>query len=306
MARATANDPSVDDTDPVVDVGRPVLFMRCSGVLSMGALPGLFVLLGIVEAVAMSAAWTMVWSISRTLITLATLRKPGFGVMFGRLLARKKTDPRSSLGEIIYSTSDYRISFRLGRGQRVVLAFCGAQLSLGGLQTEEFRTSLGENCSTYFIADLKRSWWNDGRIEDAIQAAIRHALDRRPDATFGAIGNSMGGSGALVAAHIEHRIDRCLAIAPQADVRLSAEDDRWMNYRIRIQEHRWPNFALPAGNAGIKIIFGADEDEWQRQVFISAGFPVETYEGYGHSVGRKLRDDHNDIYSRLIEFVLGK
>jgi hypothetical protein len=225
-------------------------------------------------------------------------------LMFKNWLGRQRSSAPFSLGEIVYADHHYRVSFRPGQSSLSVLAFCGVGLNLGGMQTEEFRTALGDNCSTYFIADTKRSWWNDGRVEKVIDRAISHALLRTPDAKFAAIGNSMGGCGALVAAYLDGRIGRCLAFAPQGDIRLSAQENQWMNYRKRIRQHRWPTFALRPARGQAKIVFGATDDLWHQKVFTAAGMPITVYEGHGHSVGRELRDTNPEEFRELISFAL--
>ena len=206
-------------------------------------------------------------------------------------------------GKTIHSDADYRLTHRPGDPARAVFTFCGVGLNVGGVQIEEFRSSLGAGASCYYFADLKRSWWNDGRIEDFIDLAIDHARRRDAGVRFAALGNSMGGSGAILAAHLRPEIERCLAFVPQADVRPSSPETRWRNYRSRIARHRWETFALASPAASHRIVFGRAGDEHAVTAFAGAGFAVTVVDGADHRVASCLRDRDPARYGEFMRFA---
>lgn len=216
---------------------------------------------------------------------------------------RRKPREVYDYGETVFTDADYRVTFRSGDSNTAILAFCGIGLGVGGIQIEEFRASLGSMASVYFIADLKRSWWNDGRIETCMAAAIEHARSRDPRVSFSAIGNSMGGSGAILAASLYPEIRRCLAFVPQADVQPASAETRWKKYRKRIGRHRWSNFLLPSAGAETLIVFGASDDLDSCNQFRAAGFQVEVVADSGHGVASHLRDAEPERYWDMIRVV---
>lgn len=221
---------------------------------------------------------------------------------FGKGFGRRNVPPTA--GEHIHSDRHYRVTFCEGRGDVVVLVFCGVGLQTNGIQVEEFRGSIGSSASVYYLADLQRSWWNNGRIEDVLETVFAHARARNAASVFTALGNSMGGSGAILASHLYPEIMRCLAFVPQADIRMTSPETRWSGYRKRISGHRWPDFALKPARAEQRIVFGALEDDWQRERFLAAGRDVVSFEGFGHNVAKELRDRQPDDYASLLRFAL--
>jgi len=213
-----------------------------------------------------------------------------------------KSEP-PAFGDLVHEDAHYRVTVRAADGDVAVLAFCGVGLQTGGVQVEEFRTSLGAGASVYYIADLQRSWWNDGRVESAIEAALAHARQRQRRMRFSALGNSMGGSGALLAARLYGEIERVVAFVPQADIRPTANEDRWHEYRDHIAVHRWPHFAMPLA-VEHRIVFGATRDAPQREAFEAAGMPVLSFAGMGHDVAKRLKTELPDDYRDLLRFAL--
>lgn len=215
----------------------------------------------------------------------------------------KATSEPASFGETVFEDIHYRVTFRPADSDVAVLAFCGIGLRTGGVLVEEFRTSLGAVASAYYIADLQRSWWNDGRVESAIEAALSHARTRDSAVRFSALGNSMGGSGALLASSLYPDIQRCVAFVPQADIRPTADERRWHDYRDRIALHRWPHFATPLSNEH-RLVFGENADGPQRSAFEAAGMTVLSFRDLGHDVGRRLKEEQPEIYRELLGFAV--
>lgn len=209
-----------------------------------------------------------------------------------------------SFGGVLFKNDNYRLTVRPGMSEVAVLSFCGVGLALGGIQTEEFKSSLGPAPTAYYIADLQRSWWNNAGIEEVLELAMSHARSLNPAIQFAAVGNSMGGSGAILAAHLYSEIRRCLAFVPQFDVRLGFEEKRWMEYRQRIHSHRWETFALPPKSADCRLVFGDQKDHAHRSGFVAAGFPIALYEEYDHDVARELRNRMQDEYNSLLRFLM--
>lgn len=110
---------------------------------------------------------------------------------------------------------DLRITFEQGSEPLAVVAFTGISHRLGGVGIEEFKKSLvgshGPSASVIFVADMKRRWYNHG-LGDRIAMLVNNLIDNLGALRSVTLGNSMGGSGAIILAR---RLKYCAgAVSP--------------------------------------------------------------------------------------------
>jgi len=212
--------------------------------------------------------------------------------------------PEASETDLFYEDEIHRVTVMPGESRTAIIAFGGIGLALNGIQIEEFKNSLRGEHTVFFVLDKARSWWNDGdalAMLDDILSVAREDLDVRDVAV---VGNSMGGSGALLAAHHFEEVTRCLALVPQADVRMSfAPEPRWIPLRERIEAHRFETFALPPRAAQTHVVFGALDDHDQRRCFIERGVALDVIDGYDHDLASRAKRQDPGFYRSMIAFV---
>ena len=138
------------------------------------------------------------------------------------------------------------LSYLPGRSDRLVISFSGVGLDEEAVpEVEAARLSgwQGEN-HVLFVSDASRSWMNHpGLLEKTIAAVEKLTAEIQPARIVG-IGNSMGGSAALIyAAHA--RLDAVLAIVPQYSVNpeVMPRDQRWTRFSDKIAQ--WPHPVVP-------------------------------------------------------------
>lgn len=138
------------------------------------------------------------------------------------------------------------ITMEPGETGLAVVSFTGIGHRMGELQRAEFRRTLASDDkqnTVYYVIDRKRRWFNHGlrkRISDIINASLSQ---EGPDAVA-TIGNSMGGSGALMLAARLERCTRALAFVPQMSVhpQLATWERRWKKFRRHITD--WDALAV--------------------------------------------------------------
>lgn len=188
-----------------------------------------------------------------------------------------------------------RIRYMPGRSERLVVSFAG----VGSIPHEEppaefFRlaSTNGEN-HVLFISDQSRSWMNAPGIADLTAQTVRQTAAAIGAARVVAIGNSMGGSAALILAALMP-LDGVLAIVPQYSVhpRIMPDEPRWERFREQITDWPFATVPEPAGlNCPLTVLHGATAGELihadrfgQAPNMMHFIFP-----GLGHGLARKLR-----------------
>ena len=138
------------------------------------------------------------------------------------------------------------LSYLPGRSDRLVISFSGVGQDDDSVpEVEAARLSgwQGEN-HVLFVSDASRSWMNHpGILEKTIAAVEKLTTEIQPARVVG-IGNSMGGSAAMIyAAHA--RLDAVLAIAPQYSVKpdVMPGEQRWIRFAERLIQ--WPHPVVP-------------------------------------------------------------
>jgi len=199
-----------------------------------------------------------------------------------------------------YEDEHYRVSFYEGKSRDCILAFGGVGHALNGIQIEEFRNSIDGALNAFFFIDKERSWWNNGDIL-AVFREVAASIEERGFPRVSAIGNSMGGSGALLAARFMDRVTRCVSVVPQAVVSDFEAERRWLSYREKIETFEFPSYAVMRPGCAYRIVFGADDEPYQPARFREKGFDVELVPGCDHNVIRFVKG--TPFYDGLIRFA---
>ena len=199
----------------------------------------------------------------------------------------------------IFESSDLRITHQAAseNSAEAVVCFTGVRHGFGGLRTEEFRRSLQRLAVTrdlYFVADLKRRWYN-GLADTVLEALNPHVAGR----SVCTLGNSMGGFGALIFGALMPTCRTRIAFVPQFSVRPGDVplEDRWREFTTPIVEWTIPN-CCPSPLAGSNLktfLFCGDEDVRDlrhveliaRNTTVTAGFVMRSMD---HNVAVSLRD----------------
>lgn len=171
--------------------------------------------------------------------------------------------------ERIWEAPPFRIDFLDGAGEDLVIACASIGHDPERPPAPEFvATAVGRGGAApprraLFVSDASRSWGNDPGFEAALRGALAAVTARAPVRRIAAIGLSMGGFAALVAARILP-VDCVLAFSPQFSVLPARvpEETRWARWRAALPaEIRWPEAPLPPpGGAQAWLFHGARDD----------------------------------------------
>ena len=203
-----------------------------------------------------------------------------------------------------YEDDNYKVTYAPGKAKVVVIAFAGVQKGLNGIEIEEFKKSLFNRCHVFFIVDKKNSWWNNGNIFYALDL-IFNEFNQEENYCFSVIGNSMGGSGALLACNYYEELTRGIAVVPQADIKYpNTYENRWQEWRSSINFFRFQHYALKPCNAELCVFFGSDADTYQKSLFKSEGIPITEIPVCDHNVIRYFKNQYRHIYKKLIDYVV--
>ncbi|ETX30588.1 alpha/beta hydrolase-fold protein [Roseivivax isoporae] len=151
-------------------------------------------------------------------------------------------------GEVrtLVADADLMVRALPGTNARLVLSFTGVQHGMGQIPADEFIGSAagaGRN-HVLFVSDLARTWFTRAGLQERIVDIVTHYAAEHGIADMAAIGNSMGGYGALL---LSDRLPLSVvaAFAPQVSMDATV-----------VAEPRWPEFRagfgpdLPASVAG--------------------------------------------------------
>lgn len=95
-----------------------------------------------------------------------------------------------------------------------------------------------------FVMDESRSWASDAAFAQALRDAVANLAQRAPIGRIGAIGLSMGGFAALVAAQVLP-LDVVLAFGPQSAPTMAGET-RWTEWTARLSRETAANVSPPS------------------------------------------------------------
>ena len=165
------------------------------------------------------------------------------------------TDPR-----LIYRDRDFAIAWKPGSSKKLVLVFAGIRAK--GFHPEKLdfhgvASDLGQN-HVLFITDRHASWYSRKGMRDRIITQVRKFADAHGIGSMQAIGNSMGGHGAILFCR-DLPISNVMAFVPQIAMHewlLSMED--WDKHRPHIKNdvERDLNPIIAASDAKFSIAFG--------------------------------------------------
>ncbi len=191
------------------------------------------------------------------------------------------------------------MSYLPGAGDTLVISLAGVGTQRGVQPPPEFfkiSAGGGEN-HVLFVSDASRSWLNGPGIAARIVAEVERCAAEIKPARIVALGNSMGGSMALLLAGLT-RIDTVIAVVPQFSAKLSRvpEEKRWAFFRKKIAD--WPFEAidrLPTDRSEVYIFHGDTPDE----AIHRDRFPSDpkakhfVFPGMDHNLAKTLRrQDH--------------
>ena len=174
---------------------------------------------------------------------------------------------------------------------RLVIVFASAGQDGLGEPLEEFRGSLlRHGVSMAFVIDRNPRWLNHAETADALAHTAALAA-RYPD--VGVLGESMGGSGAILFAGLCPHARRILALTPQYSVArpFIAFDSRFSPFADAYPDQQHWSFTAAHARARIHILFGTTEwlDTVHAGMYLAEGYHVRFIDGAGHLVGQHLK-----------------
>ena len=177
----------------------------------------------------------------------------------------------------LFEDDHLRIRFVEGKSNEAIISFAGVgtgdyrihnlnQPSRGGeqyaTQIDEFRKTLGETRNVYYVADKRRGWYNG--LEDRIRDVINSHIAERKTRHVLALGNSMGGSAALMLASGIRGCRQAVAFAPQSSVypEFAPFETRWEAYRLGIRNWTTPDpiLSMDASMRRYYVFYGMRDD----------------------------------------------
>lgn len=171
-----------------------------------------------------------------------------------------------------------------GAGETLVLSFASIGHDPARPPSPEFvRTATAGGRPALFVQDAARSWGHAAGFVEVVAGAIAKMRERQPIRRVVAIGQSMGGFAALVAA-ASLQFDAVLAIGPQSDI--GPDEPRWRDWTVRISPLIHHSAPIPA-TGHIILLHGLRDDRAQALGFgARAGldhilFPDQTHSSLG-------------------------
>ncbi len=178
----------------------------------------------------------------------------------------------------VFTDDDLSITRLPGQGSRLVIAFTGIGLGMGGIQQQEFAGTASQGAANHvaFVTDRKRSWYSTQGMQDRILSVLGGMITDLGIDTVVCLGNSMGGHGALLFAR---RLGAGTAIAfvPQYSMDPAVvEEKRWRLYQAGIRVAGLGDLAAEMGTGLVSHVFyGADDlrDKQHSRLMIAHGAP---------------------------------
>lgn len=180
-----------------------------------------------------------------------------------------------------------------GSTPRLVVCFAGVGTNRRIAPPVEFARiahQQGEN-HVLHVSDASRSWMNGPAVAAPIVAAVQTLAEQIGATEISAIGNSMGGTAAMILAALMP-IGKVVAVVPQFSVHpeILPEETHWHHFRDRIAD--WPFAQVPdlrATDTVVTLLHGGSPDELAHAL----RFPADA--GYRHFIfprhGHKLASD---------------
>ncbi len=201
--------------------------------------------------------------------------------------------------KVFFEDDDCRISFDHRGADTTAFCFTGTGSSLGGIdaediQKEEFRKSLSQarsNC--VYIIDKKRTWYAAQAIRDHLQRFLLQEHAAWNVARTVSIGNSMGGTGALVFCELL-KADVTLSFAPQSSVSpiRAGFENRYDKYvRAMPKGGHFTDVVGVRTCGSVLVFFGSDDDIdlFHAERMLGAGYRMVVTQNCGHDVAAYLK-----------------
>jgi pimeloyl-ACP methyl ester carboxylesterase len=158
-----------------------------------------------------------------------------------------------------------QLRYRAGQGKTLVVCFSGIGSRPSEVPPPEFVQSAtqGGRYHGLFVSDQTRSWLNHEGLEGSITDAILRVMQDLGCEDLHLLGNSMGGSMALLLAD-KLPARSVLALSPQysVDPEVMPDEPRWMRFRKRIKNFHHPEIRpQPREGQRIYIAHGGHEAE---------------------------------------------
>ena len=200
--------------------------------------------------------------------------------------------------EVVFQDETLLVKWLPGENRHLVLAFTGLKHGLGGLPQDEFIGSARGNTRNHvlFISDLKRSWYSSRQLVNKILETVNTFISKHKISKITAIGNSMGGYGALLfATHVP--LQKVIAFAPQISMHPEVLlETRWIECRAHFGEDL-PASVCPSieGTATrFFVFFGAESQADAAQTALLprvANLSLLTVQKCGHDVAAFLKKE---------------
>lgn len=194
-----------------------------------------------------------------------------------------------------YVDGPLHISHLEGTGDVLALSFAGVGRIDEAVQGAEAARLAGDGGKNHvmLIADGARSWMNGPGVMEGVKAAYAQLVEKIKPRRVVAIGNSMGGTSALIFAG-EVKVDAVLALAPQFSVQptIVPWETRWLHYTNAIADWRFPTCPDLSGRGmQVMILHGRDQLEKRHAKMFKQGKGISHYlmARYNHRMSQKLK-----------------
>lgn len=175
--------------------------------------------------------------------------------------------------------------------ERLIVVFTGMAQHTACAPFEEFRNSLAPlGASLCFVIDQTPGWFG----HDATPGMLDHVVELAAGYPHvGVMGESMGGSGAIMFAGHCSNVQRFLAFAPQFSMAnpFLQFDNRFHKVARRIPSQRYLSFDAPQRPAEGLILYGTQEwaDLVHAGMYAVYGYELGFVDGAGHLVAIHLK-----------------
>lgn len=177
--------------------------------------------------------------------------------------------------------------------------------SLGYAKAERYhqfwKYAANSGASTLFLADRSLEWYNNSETETVFATVDRIARDFDEVAL---IGDSMGGSGAILLSNYVRHAKRVLTFAPQFSVSrpFIDFDTRYLKRAAAIKHVYFDNYAYRSPDCDYFLLYGNTiwQDHIHRSMFETFGFKTLTVAGAPHPVAMHLAEKSPATLQSLI------
>lgn len=202
-----------------------------------------------------------------------------------------------------FKTEHFSVRFYLRDPSRVIVVFASAgSRRIDGYSEEYGKTLARLNVSVIFVTARLCHWYNHEET-DCVLRRVAEMIGGFKHA--GAMGESLGGAGALLFTRFARNVSRVLAFAPQYSVAepFISFDKRFRRKSRMIEQFHYKDFAEVPDPSICLLVYGniSWRDYVHRANFALAGYPILTVDNAPHEVSRHLRMNFGE--SRLSKLI---